>query len=243
MGHRAHDALFLGQLQADVNEWIQEIQKVTKVPLTRDLPQGSAVQEVLFWLDFDRRLQEIDSVLRSDQINFTLEVLRSAKRFHATVSFITDTGVKEAFTIVSKYNQLVRDMPVNDIPSSSDLVMLKENSMACLFHLSRKIKVVAYPLKRAVALVDCLAFDMMKQLAQLVKEKQVLWLPPEPFGVIASDLNMLFKTWEDGLRDFMTIIQNLGRRRGDKAAFQYKVHGVRCESIHNTRIQCMFSVV
>jgi dynein heavy chain 1 len=196
---------------------------VTKLPHSRELPQESATHEVNFWLDFDRRLQEIDSILRSDQVNFTLEVLRSAKRFHATVSFIADTGVKEAIDIVAKYNQLMRDMPVNEISAAADLARVKETSVACLLHLMRKIKVIAYPLKRAVALADCLTYDMIHQLLKLINGRQLIWLPREHFKTIADETELLFKTWDDNLREFMLIIQNLGRRRGDKAASQYKV--------------------
>lgn len=43
-----NDSSFLNRLQSDVNDWIKEIQKVTK--LDRDPASGTASQEINFWI-------------------------------------------------------------------------------------------------------------------------------------------------------------------------------------------------
>ena len=47
----------------------------------------------------ERALEGIESQLRSDEVDLVMECLRNAKRFHATVSFIADTGLKDATDI------------------------------------------------------------------------------------------------------------------------------------------------
>lgn len=91
------DSAFLNKLQGEVNSWIKEVQNVTK--LNRDVASGTASQEVNFWLSLEKALEGIDEQLKSDPIVLTLDVLRHAKRFHATVSFIADTGLNEAAKI------------------------------------------------------------------------------------------------------------------------------------------------
>lgn len=44
----------------------------------------------------ERALEGIEAQLRSEPVVLALDVLKHAKRFHATVSFIADTGLKEA---------------------------------------------------------------------------------------------------------------------------------------------------
>lgn len=88
------DPTFLNKLQADVNSWIKEIQTVTK--LSRDVSSGTASQEINFWLSMENELESIEGQLKGDEVSLALDVLRHAKRFHATVSFIADTGIKEA---------------------------------------------------------------------------------------------------------------------------------------------------
>lgn len=66
------DSSFLNRLQGDVNGWIKEIQKVTR--LSRDPSSGQAIQEINFWLSMERALEAIDEQLKTDEINLTLDV-------------------------------------------------------------------------------------------------------------------------------------------------------------------------
>lgn len=118
------DTTFLNRIQSEVNSWIKEIQNVTK--LNREVGSGTASQEINFWLSMERALEGVEEQLRSEPIcacfsalglspytraqcritssgiALTLETLKHAKRFRTTVSFIADTGLKEA-TDVGEY--------------------------------------------------------------------------------------------------------------------------------------------
>jgi hypothetical protein len=89
-----NDSSFLNTLHGHVNAWIKSIQSVTK--LGRDVASGTASQEINFWLSLERALENIETQLRSDEVTIVMDCLRNAKRFHATVSFIADTGLKDA---------------------------------------------------------------------------------------------------------------------------------------------------
>ncbi len=88
------DSTFLNHLQNNVNSWIKAIQQITKK--SRDPGDGSASQEISFWIGMEDALADVEKQLKSDAVMLTLDVLKQAKRFHATVSFIADTGLKEA---------------------------------------------------------------------------------------------------------------------------------------------------
>lgn len=64
--------------------------KVTK--LDRDPASGTALQEISFWLNLERALNRIQEKRESPEVLLTLDILKHGKRFHATVSFDTDTG-------------------------------------------------------------------------------------------------------------------------------------------------------
>ena len=100
------DSLFLNKLQADVNSWIKEIQAVTK--LSRDVSSGTASQEINFWLSMENALESIDAQLKGEEVTLAMDVLKHAKRFHATVSFIADTGLKEATDIGERLDHCTR---------------------------------------------------------------------------------------------------------------------------------------
>ena len=58
-------------------------------------------------------------------MTLTLEALRLGRRFHATVSFDTDTGLKSALDTVNDYQNLMKDFPLNDLLSATDLNSIK----------------------------------------------------------------------------------------------------------------------
>lgn len=60
--------------------------------LDRDPASGTALQEISFWLNLERALLRIQEKRESVEVVLTLEILKHGKRFHATVSFDTDTG-------------------------------------------------------------------------------------------------------------------------------------------------------
>lgn len=69
--------------------------QVTK--LDRDPASGTALQEISFWLNLERALLRIQEKRESTEIVLTLEILKHGKRFHATVSFDSDTGMTFLF--------------------------------------------------------------------------------------------------------------------------------------------------
>jgi hypothetical protein len=57
-------------------------------------------------------LESIENQLKGEEVTLALDVLKHAKRFHATVSFIADTGLKEAAdigesAIVGKHSDVI----------------------------------------------------------------------------------------------------------------------------------------
>ena len=60
--------------------------------LDRDPASGTALQEISFWLNLERALLKIQEKRESYDIALTLDILKHGKRFHATISFDTDTG-------------------------------------------------------------------------------------------------------------------------------------------------------
>ena len=60
--------------------------------MDRDPSSGTALQEISFWLGLERALQRIQEKRDGIEVTLTLEILKHGKRFHATVSFDTDTG-------------------------------------------------------------------------------------------------------------------------------------------------------
>ncbi|KAJ8475485.1 hypothetical protein ONZ51_g6524 [Trametes cubensis] len=208
------DSTFLNTLQNHVNQWIKSIQTVTK--LNRDVSSGTASQEINFWLSMERALEGIDAQLRSDEVTMVMECLRNAKRFHATVSFLADTGLKDTMDTVHKYNQLMKDFPLNELLSATDLEKIQEAVVLIFGHINRKLKLSPYPIRRALPLVEAISRDFNDQLLRVLTSHRLLYTPYDTFERLLSQTMAIFRTWDDHMKEFTNIAREVTRKRGEK---------------------------
>ena len=191
---KVEDSTFLNALQNQVSKWIREIQKVTK--LDRDPSSGTALQEISFWLNLERALLRIQEKRESSEVALTLEVLKHGKRFHATVSFDTDTGLKQAIATVNDYNPLMKDFPINDLLSATELDRIRISVQAIFSHL-RKIRNTKYPIQRALRLVEAISRDVVAQMLKVLGTRRLMVIAFEEFEKVMANCFEVFSTWDD----------------------------------------------
>ncbi|KAJ2157684.1 dynein heavy chain [Coemansia sp. RSA 552] len=208
------DSGFLNQLQSDVNGWIKEIQKVTK--LDRDPASGTTSQEINFWLSMERALERIEDQLQSDEIVLAMDVLKAAKRFHATVSFRTDTGLKEAAERVSRYNVLMKDFPVNELLAATDIGRISTAIELIFAHINKKLKLTAYPVRRALPLVEALSRDFNSQLGKVLGHVRLMHVPYADFDLLFRETQGAFDAWESQVKEFANLARDITRKRSEK---------------------------
>jgi dynein heavy chain 1 len=212
--HLLSDSSFLNTLHSHVNSWIKSIQAVTK--LSRDVSSGTASQEINFWLSLERALENIEAQLRTDEVNMVMDCLRNAKRFHATVSFIADTGLKDATDLVHKYNQLMKDFPLNELLSATDLDKVQEGLNLIFGHVNRKLKLSPYPIRRALPLVEAISRDFNDVLLHILTSHRLLYTPYDTFERLMNQTANIFKTWDDHIKEFTSMARELTRKRVEK---------------------------
>eukprot|EP00105_Crassostrea_gigas_P045649 XP_019929797.1 PREDICTED: cytoplasmic dynein 1 heavy chain 1 isoform X11 [Crassostrea gigas] len=212
-GDKVEDAQFLNALQSGVNRWIREIQKVTK--LDRDPASGTALQEISFWLNLERALLRIQEKRESPEIVLTLEILKHGKRFHATVSFDTDTGLKQAMATVNDYNQLMKDFPLNDLLSATELDRIRVALSAIFIHL-RKIRPTKYPIQRCLRLVEAISRDLSSQLLKVLGTRRLMHIPYDEFEKVMTACFEVFGTWDDEYEKLQGLLRDLVKKKREE---------------------------
>ncbi|KAG1851153.1 dynein heavy chain, N-terminal region 1-domain-containing protein [Suillus subluteus] len=81
-------SLFLNTSHGHINMWIKAIQAVTK--LSRDVPSGTALQEIKFWLSLERALEGIEVQLHSNEVTMVMECLRNISQQSMWDDFIKE---------------------------------------------------------------------------------------------------------------------------------------------------------
>ncbi|KAJ7070130.1 dynein heavy chain, N-terminal region 1-domain-containing protein [Mycena amicta] len=208
------DSSFLNSLHANVNSWIKSIQAVTK--LNRDVTSGTASQEINFWLSLERELEGIEAQLRSPEVDMVMDCLRNAKRFRATVSFIADTGLKDAADLVHKYNILMKDFPLDELLAATDLGKVQEATSLIIQHVNRKLRLSPYPIRRALPLVEAISRDFNDQLLRILTSHRLPYTPYETFDRLLGQVTAIFRTWDDLIKEFTNVAREVMRKRGEK---------------------------
>ena len=208
------DSRFLNDLQNTVNTWIKSIQAITK--MSRDPDSGSAAQEINFWLSMESALESIEAQLRSTGVQLTMDILKQAKRFQATVSFSTDTGLKDTSEKVQKYNQLMRDFPLDELLSATSLQKVEDALNSIFNHLNRKLRICPYPIARALPLVAAISGDLDSQLHTLLHGRTLMHLDFKEFQSVMDTADSIWNTWDESIRDFTNVAREVTRRRAEK---------------------------
>jgi dynein heavy chain 1 len=166
----------------------------------------------------EKALENIQDQLRSDPIVLTLDVLKNAKRFHATVSFIADTGLKESFDKVLKYNLLMKDFPLNDLLSSTDnLDKINESLINIFNHLNKKLKLSPYPIRRALPLVEAISKDLSDAIIKVLhNHHKLMYSSYTQFDLHTSTCIKIFATWDELLKEFTNVAREVTRKRAEK---------------------------
>ncbi|KAK5965130.1 hypothetical protein GCK32_004027, partial [Trichostrongylus colubriformis] len=213
LGDLVEDAQFLNSLQSGVNRWIKEIRKVTK--LERDPGSGSSLQEMTFWLNLERALQKILQKRESEEVTLTLEALKCGKRFHATVSFDTDTGLKQTLALVTDYNSLMKDFPLNELVSASDLDSIKV-ALGNVFGHMKKIRATKYPVQRALRFIEAISRDMNGQILKVLGTRRLMHISIVEFDQLMMQCIQLFTKWDDEYDKFITLLRDISKKKRDE---------------------------
>ena len=208
------DTRFLNDLQNTVNSWIKSIQAITK--LSRDPNSGSATQEINYWLSLESALKSIDSQTRNDGVQLTLDILQHAKRYQVKVSFYADTGLKEALETVQKYNQLMREFPMDELLAATSLQKVQESLDTIFGHLNRKLRFSPYPIARALPLVHAISGDLDTQLHSLLHGRTLMHLEYRDFEAVMDVADNIWNTWDEHAKDFTNVARDLMRKRAEK---------------------------
>lgn len=206
------DTATLNSLQNMVNGWKRTAQSVASTD--RDVGASTASEEVHFWHSMELALTHLQTQLESDDARAILQVLERGKRFHATVNFLSDTGLPDALEKVHKYNMLLQELPLNDLLTAPSLAAAGQALDAIFGHLSKRLRASGYPVSRSLSLVEAISSDLASTLRQLAGP--LLSLPSLEFAARTASLRAVFTKWDDHLRDFTTLARDIIRKRAEK---------------------------
>eukprot|EP00928_Gymnodinium_smaydae_P025254 TRINITY_DN20180_c0_g1_i4.p1 TRINITY_DN20180_c0_g1~~TRINITY_DN20180_c0_g1_i4.p1 ORF type:complete len:4280 (-),score=1133.62 TRINITY_DN20180_c0_g1_i4:296-13135(-) len=160
-------------------------------------------------------LNDVKTQIDTPEVQLTLNILKAARRFLASVSFESDCGLTQAREKVANYLNLLREFPINDLVVASSVEQMTQAIRVIFAHM-RKIKNASqYPLWRAYNLVEAVSRDIAAQLLRIFQNQRIMQLETEQFEQIMNNCSDLFRLWDDEARQFRDLVREQLKKRGN----------------------------
>lgn len=171
----------MNRLHNLVQGWYKEIRKVTT--LEHNIETGTASQEINFWAQMDRSLRFIKEQLVKDEVKMTLDILMQSTMHRRVVfAFRNDTEIGPKHTKAQNYNQLLKDIPINELLDAMNLKQMMA-AVKSIFSILSRVRTFnhyeqnQYNLERAIDLAECIARDFDTKLKKVVGETPIMKIP------------------------------------------------------------------
>ena len=214
-----NNSSFLNELTNIVNDWVKQIRSITS--LNHDPHDGDSVlDESIFWRSFESSLTSIEQQIESYEVQASINILDKARRFHTTLSFKNNIGVKDRLNEAKLYNSILKDFPINGIFAYSTDAKLDELE-GCINHLFSHFKKLrylnSYPITRAIQTIEVTLKDVANLLASLISSFSLMSIHYTEFvDVIKTKIMRLFDVVDNCLNDCTNLLRELLRKRQEK---------------------------
>ena len=110
----------------------------------------------------------------------------------------------------------MKDFPLNELLSATDLDKIQESLVLIFGHINRKLKLSPYPIRRALPLVEAISRDFNDQLLRILTSHRLPYTPYETFDRLLSQTMNIFRTWDDLIKEFTNVAREVTRKRSEK---------------------------
>ena len=110
----------------------------------------------------------------------------------------------------------MKDFPLNELLSATDLDKIHEAIGLIFGHLNRKLKLSPYPVRRALPLVEAISKDFNEQLLRVLTSHRLLYTPYDTFERLLDKAMATFRTWDDHVKEFTNVAREVQRKRQER---------------------------
>lgn len=110
----------------------------------------------------------------------------------------------------------MKDFPLNELLSATDLDKIQEAVVLIFGHVNRRLRLSPYPIRRALPLVEAISRDFNDQLLRVLTSYRLLYTPYETFERLLSSTMAIFRTWDDHMKEFTNVAREVTRKRQER---------------------------
>ena len=102
----------------------------------------------------------------------------------------------------------MKDFPLNDLLAATDLPKIASSIGAIFRHISTKLKLSPYPIRRALPLVTAISRDFNDALLRVLGTGKLMFMSWDAFERVMAELGDVFAAWDDHMKEFTGIARD-----------------------------------
>lgn len=190
-----NDDNFINSLVQCVNKWIQDISTITKMKY--EITTGNTLQEINYWVSFERSLNLIDQQVKMPEVELTLEILKFKKKFAITTTFENDLNLKNIIAKSAKVSAVMKDFPINELISANTLPDILGAIGVIFIHVKKMNNNDAYEPTRFLSFLEALSRDLLLQILKILSGFRLMTMPYNEFLNLMEQSKDIFSKWDD----------------------------------------------
>ncbi|KAI5952826.1 DYN1 [Candida jiufengensis] len=208
-----NDMAFFNELTSITNDWIKQIQSITKI----NHKSKSLQEEIEFWNSIDSAISLIQKQMKSPEVEKTLEILNQAKRFHVILSFENDTGLNDIQKISITKNSFLKDIPMKELIDIDEEVNFSKiyGAVSDLFyHLKQKMGLLS--VSDAVEMTNLLLNDSVIKFKNAYSQLKIMSVPYSKFQHVIQESFDIIQLVEENVKYISNMLRELARKKQEK---------------------------
>ena len=109
----------------------------------------------------------------------------------------------------------MKDFPLNELLSATDLDKVQESLSLIFGHINRKLRLSSY-IRRCLPLVEAISRDFNDQLLRILTSYRLPYTPYDTFERILTQTANTFRTWDDQIKEFTNVAREVMRKRHER---------------------------
>ena len=201
---------FANEVNKSTKLWPAEIARQTR--LVDSVFPSTAEREIDFWKDLDKKLSDTKDQLDSPGVCLTKLVLKRNNRVSEQLIREAESELDRCIEVVQVSVSFLRDFPIDELQSTTDLSKLPRTTTQCLQHFS-KLKHSRYDFYRAVRLMEVVGNAIFTRTAMLIKERGLMTCTIEELRKIHTQAESVFLTWDTHYATQRGTFKDVAKRR------------------------------
>ena len=202
---------YINKLCDIINRWKADISQVIK--MDREVKDGDTLEEVNFWLDYEKALNAIKLQLEAPEVQMTLAIAKKANKVFVTKGFEEDTKTDSLIKKAESYNVLLKDLPIQALYNAGSVTDIIEQIKIIFDIIKNRMKISAYPSSRIYQLVENLSNDLYNLLLKLLGSN-LMSMDYNEFILLYKQCKELFKkVWTPEFESLRKEVTELAKKR------------------------------